>query len=340
MGPHRRLHSASLFTASPPRRALAWLCVLALSIPGLPTQRVRAEGSPTLIVLRDQRGKFERELVEEVDRRLLQALNERAGVAATMSPSPFTEVALMANCDKARAAVCAAAISRALASEWVLVRQLRKREGGAIWLSLVAHDGPEAPASRRASAMLASESELDLARLLPDLVGQLYPTRRRPAPAVQEAALVASAAPAPPPAQSATRAAPVTEPSRPRTNPRSKDTRSIAGWTGIALGGALLTAGLGVGVAARRDERDYADLQIDRAEDAMRAQELWSRADKRADYANGLLISGGVTAALGLTMLVWRGVSERRSSPVEVTALPQRGGASLLLRASLPGGTR
>jgi hypothetical protein len=352
MSTRLRLHAPALFTVSPLRLALAWLFVLSAGLPGLAPSRVHADATPSLIVLRDDRGRLAPDLVRDVDQRLVQALAEKADIIATLSPSPFEEVALMADCGKSRSSACVAAISRALETEWILVRQLRSHAGGEVRLSLVAHDGRDASASRKASATWPQGQQVDLARLLPSMVAQLYPG------SPQGPRLLAASSPEHPrqlEATSRSRAEGVSaQSSAPSSVPssavvgastrareregRGTDYRRVLGWTSLGLSGVLLTSGLVVGAHARRDETAYSELRIQSADDAMRAQELWSRADKRADYANGLLISSGITAAVGVAMLVWRGVSEKRAAPVQVAAVPNRNGASLILQGSLSGG--
>jgi hypothetical protein len=350
------LHCLRLFTASPFWAVLAWL-VLFAGWSGIDSSRVRAE-FPRVIVLRDNHGELSSRWVGAVDRELLRSLTEQAGLSAKLSPSPFEEVALMADCGAQRSTSCVLAITRALDTEWLLIRELRKKQGGKVQLSLVAHDGRDALLSRRVTATLREREQADLASLLAGLVSQLYPKVPEPMQAEvrasareQNLALQVEASP-----RASGRAAEETElasapegsgPSRrsategaPERSRSQRDPRSIVGWTSLGVGGALLTSALIVGAKSSSDERAYSDLQIEDAQDAQRANDLLARAEKRADYANGLFIASAATAAFGIGMLVWRGVSEKRQPPIQVAAMPGRGGGSLFIRGSLSGGSR
>lgn len=299
------------------RLAAGWLVFVGISLVALP---VRANASsPQLIVLRDNPGELAA-LAEEIDRQLLLTLGHEAGFAAELSPTPFAEVALMADCGERSPAGCAVAISHALDTEWLLIRQLKREDNGSLQLSLTAHDGPDAIISRRTAVTLPDSGALDLPRLLALMVAQLY------------APLTRTGTTEPPAAAPAV-------PTAPAPTKRRLDPRAVIGWSSVGVGGALLATGLILGGLSRHDERAYSRLRIDDIDDARRAHALIAQAEKRADFANGFFVASAATALLGAGLLLWKGVGERReASSLQVAALPALGGTSFLVRGAWSGG--
>ena len=91
---------------------------------------------------------------------------------------------------------------------------------------------------------------------------------------------------------------------------------------------------------SRRDQRAFADTELDTIEDVDRALALDERAEKRGRYARGLAIGGASTAALGVAALVWSQLRSRRLAhvPTTVSLLPSRNGLALALSGAWRGG--
>jgi hypothetical protein len=93
-------------------------------------------------------------LRDEVDHLVLSAVAERVRFATAYgSEVPFEDIELAAGCS-ARGADCMQRIAASLDADWILVRELSSDRNGNTYLTLIAHDGPQAMVTRRAVAQL------------------------------------------------------------------------------------------------------------------------------------------------------------------------------------------
>jgi hypothetical protein len=288
------------------RSHLSGLLACAVVVFGAPLPTAHADdGERRLVVLHRGGLDVPDDLRNEVDRLVLSAVTEHMrSVRAYASEVPFEDIELAAGCST-RGADCMQQIAASLAADWVLVRELERDRNGTLYLTLVAHDGPEATATRRAVAPLGDGS-LAPVGVVPMLVERLYPSD--PQLAAQQRASAHS---------------PV----------------RVMGWSAVAVGGGLLVTGAVMGVLAQRDEAVYKDTKIEVREDVDRASEALERAQKRARVANGLLISGAAATVAGASALLFSYLRPRPDArQLRVGVSPARSGVALSLCGAWRGG--
>jgi hypothetical protein len=245
------------------------------------------------------------DLRNKVDQLVLSAVTERVRFAqAYGSQVPFEDIELAAGCS-ARGADCMQRIAASLDADWILVRELARDRNGTTFLTLIAHDGPQAIVTRRAVAQLG-EGEHDPVGVVPMLVERLYPSD---------------------PLLDAERRSDARSPAR------------VLGWSSAALGSTLLVAGAVVGVLSQRDHDAYRDARFEVRADVDRGNDTLERAQKRARIANGMLISGAAASAAGAATLLWSYLKPRPDArQVRVGVTPSRSGVALSLAGAWRGG--
>ena len=196
-------------------------------------------------------------------------------------------------------------IAAGLDADWVLVRELERDRNGTVYLTLIAHDGPEATTTRRAVAPLGDGAAAPVG-VVPMLVERLYPSD--PELAAENRA-------------------------------RARSPARVIGWSSVLVGGGLLVSGAAIGVASQHDQRVYRDTKIELREDVDRATEALDRAQKRARVANGLMISGAAATAVGATALLFSYLRPRPDArQLRVGVLPARSGVAVSLCGAWRGG--
>jgi hypothetical protein len=283
----------------------AWLSLL-LTVWSAPCEHALADASARRLVVLHRGGEdVPAELRAEVDRLVLASVSERVRFAqAYGSQVPFEDIELAAGCS-ARGADCMQRIAASLDADWILVRELASDRNGNTYLTLIAHDGPQAIVTRRAVAQLA-DGERDPVGVVPMLVERLYPTD----PRVDA-----------------------------ERNSSGRSPARVLGWSSAVLGTGLLVAGAAVGVLSQRDHRTYKDTRIEVPDDVDRATDALDRAQKRARVANGLLISGAAASAAGAAALLWSYLKPRPDArQVRVGLTPSRSGVALSLAGAWRGG--
>ncbi|HEY6880290.1 MAG TPA: hypothetical protein VI299_19840 [Polyangiales bacterium] len=249
-------------------------------------------------------------VVAEVDRALAGAVAAHVPSASLyVSPVPFEDVELAAGCKAAQQdADCFSRVASSLGADWLLVRELSEDRAGHVYLTLVAHDGPQAIVTRRAVAQLATGKQAP-AQVVPMLIERLYPLQSvGTRPLLDE--------------------------------PRSLSPAKVVGWSSTALGGGMLAAGITMGVLSNRDHDKYERTDIRSAADVDRARELLDRSQQRARIANGLLIGGAGAGAAGALALLWQYVRPKPDAdrPVRMGVAPYRGGFKVSLNGAWRGG--
>lgn len=269
-----------------------------------PRESARAEEQGRrLVVLHRGGDDVPLQLRNEVDHLVLSAVAEHVRLAqAYGSEVPYEDIELAAGCT-ARGADCMQRIAASLDADWILVRELVRDRNGIVYLTLIAHDGPEAIVTRRAVAQLG-EGERDPVGVVPMLIGRLYPSDTQ---------------------------------GEPNTNVRSP--ARVFGWSSAALGSGLLAAGAAMGALSQRDHRTYKDAHFQIRDDVDRAADALDRAQKRARLANGLLISGAAASAAGAAALLWSYLKPRPDArQVRVGLTPSRSGVALSIAGAWQGG--
>jgi hypothetical protein len=288
------------------RLSIWWALACALVVVDAPSSSVRAaESERQLVVLHWGGDAVSAALRSEVDRLVLSAVADRMRFGeAHASQVPFEDIELAAGCS-ARGADCMQRIAASLAADWVLVRELAQDRNGVVYLTLIAHDGPQAIVTRRAVAQLGEGARAPVG-VVPMLVERLYPW---------EAPLDA-------------------EPSASARSPAR-----VIGWSSVAIGGGLLAAGAAMGALSRHDHRVYKDTTIEVAEDVDRAADALDSAQKRARVANGLLISGAAASAAGAVALLFSYLRPRPDArQVRLGLAPSRSGVALSVTGAWRGG--
>lgn len=287
---------------------LAGLCVLVSVLLSWPAASSSAQADAAvrrLVVLHSGGENVPTALRNEVDKRVLSAVAERVRFAQAFgSQVPYEDIELAAGCT-ARGADCMQRIAASLDADWILVRELSSDRNGNTFLTLIAHDGPQAIVTRRAVAQLG-EGERDSATVVPMLVERLYPSDPR---------------------------------SEGQGNPDTRSPARVVGWSSAALGSGLLVAGAAIGVLSQRDHRSYKDARFEVAADVDRGQDTLERAQTRARVANGLLISGAAASAAGAAALLWSYLKPRPDArQLRVGITPSRSGAALTVAGAWQGG--
>lgn len=293
----------------------------------------RADSTPhRLVILQSEAPGVSARLRRHVDEQVLESLRQRAAFEqAYVSPVPFEDVELAAGCS-GREAGCLQRIAATLDADWMMVRELAKDESGRVYLTLVAHDGPGAIVTRRAVAEVAENRRQTPAQVVPLLIDRLYPES-----GASESSASAARVVLPAPKLERERVRPERE-RGPDAASAGRSSAKIVGWTSAAAGGALLAAGMVVGALSLRDQRTHDDLSVGSELEADRARALFSRANRRTDIANGLIIGGAGAGAVGIAALLWNYFRPKRDERLSVRVLPARSGVALSLRASFRGG--
>lgn len=278
----------------------AWraFCLAVWACATLPGVAAASNPAPRLLVLRND--VTTTELGPLVDRALLSALAEHTRFGQPyFSPTPFPEVQLAAGC-QGRTHDCVERIATTLDADWLLVRELRRDDAGAVVLQLVAQDGATAR-TRRAEARVAKNGSPE--RVVEQLVTDLYGA---------------------PPAEPAPISMPV---ARVDSGDELRKPARVTGFTLLASSAALLTSGIALGTVARKDHDRYARTEVIDVRSAENAQEFLDDARRRSRAANLLFASGAIAAATGAGILIWRRAKLRdRDAPrvaVDVVGTPQ-----------------
>lgn len=272
----------------------------------VPTEAARADAAVRRLVVLHSGGEgVPATLRNEVDHLLLSAVAERVRFAqAYGSQVPFEDIELAAGCT-ARGADCMQRIAASLDADWILVRELSSDRNGNTFLTLIAHDGPQAMVTRRAVAQLG-DGERDPVGVVPMLVERLYPADPR-----LEA----------------------------QSNTNARSPARVVGWSSAVLGSGLLVAGAAMGVLSSRDHRSYKEARFEVPADVDRGQASLERAQKRASVANGLLISGAAASAAGAAALLWSYLKPRPDArQIRVGLTPSRSGVALMMAGAWQGG--
>ena len=291
----------------------------------------QASASKRLVVLRGDASQVDDALREEIDRAIVESMTGHSGFSSVdPSPVPFEEVALAAGCD-GREADCLQRIAATLEADWLMVRELsRDREGNA-YLTLVAHDGPDARITRRAVAEVSEHPQTAPSRVVPLLIERLYPA----SPAVSVAAEDAPAQAAGPLASSRVATATASHEGR-------WSTLRIIGVSTIGAGAIALTSGVTLWALSRRDAREYESAEIRTKPDVDEAVDLHDRAGRRGRLGRGLVIGGTLAAVAGAVTLLstplWHPRSARHG--LSVGLAPTRGGMNLAVSGAWRGGIR
>jgi hypothetical protein len=246
---------------------------------------------------------------DTVDRALAGAVSAHVPRASLyVSPIPFEDVELAAGCSSGQQdADCLQRVAGSLGADWLLVRELTKDRAGHVYLTLIAHDGPQAIVTRRAVSQISTGKQAP-AQVVPMLIERLYPMQ-----AVSE---------------------------RPFHEPRSLSPANVVGWSSTAVGGGLLAAGITMGVLSHRDHQKYERADLHTPADVDQAREALDRSQQRARVANGLLIGGAGAGAAGALALLWKYMRPKPDAeqPVRMGVAPSRGGFKVSVNGAWRGG--
>jgi hypothetical protein len=297
------------------REPLSWVVMLFIALgsvaSGAAAQATNLAPLQRLVVLQRSAPGVAGETQTEVDKALAGSVSAHVpGASLYVSPVPFEDVELAAGCGAQHEdADCMQRIAGSLGADWVLVRELRQDRAGRTFLTLVAHDGPQAIVTRRAVTQI-DRGKLAPAQAVQTLVERLYPTQAR---GYDE---------------------------RPLSAPRSLSPANVVGWSSAAVGGGLLAAGITMGVLSRRDHDSYERAEIRSPADVDRARDMLDRSQQRARVANGLLLGGAGAGAAGALALLWKYIRPKPDAeqPVRIGVTPSRGGVKLSLNAAWRGG--
>jgi len=309
----RRVSTRAVLAAA--MRAVCWATVLGALVADSSIVRAQAPSSERRLVVLHRGGEgVSAELRAEVDRLVLRAVTERVHFAAAYgSQVPFEDVELAADCT-ARDADCMQRIATSLDADWLLVRELGRNREGQVYLTLVAHDGPQAMVTRRAVAQLG-DGPRGPDHVVPMLVERLYPELAQ--------GNVLAAAP---------------DATTPDSSSSAQPLRAV-GWTTLGVSTGLLAVGVALGVLSQQDHRAYVDADTSTPAAVDRATDDLDRAQKRARIANGLMIGGAAAGAAGAVAVLWsywRPRQDERS--LRVRLAPSRAGAALSLGGAWRGG--
>lgn len=305
------------------RATNSWLRVLTLTACVMTSLPLGANAEPPRLVVLQSDGEVSPKLRKDVDEQLRSSLGRRPTFKeAYVSPVPFEDVELAAGCS-GREAGCMQRIAATLDADWIMVRELARDERGHVYLTLVAHDGSGAIETRRAIAEVAATGRQTPEQVVPLLIDRLYPESKEAAP----------------PARASVAARPKVDARVAAAKPeRQRSPAKIVGWSSLATGGALVAAGAVMNALSRRDARTHNALSISEDYEALDAVALFSRARRRNDIANALIIGGASAGTVGVAALLWDYFRPPRDKRVSVRVLPARSGVALSLRASFRGG--
>jgi hypothetical protein len=330
----------SLLFAWSPVGAARLLMMVVLSVACLHAEAARAEEAPAnapavpeapgagqqrIALVRAEEA--ESADLDALDRELLRALAGREDLpAAELSPVPFSELALMVECQRGTAD-CLQLVARRLEHRWLVLRIVEHDSSGNSRLTLMAPDPFVAGVTRHVSGALSSlaSSPEELARLL----SQLYPRNTvQPVPLAPLAAATLF---------------PATKGAQPSAPERAGRRRRLAGYGLLGTSVALLVSGSIVAGVAVRDRHRYEAQALQTAADVDRAAGLKERYEDRTAWARGLWAGAAVSGALGASLVFWDWLADRkdsRASGMRLAATPVAGGAGIWLSGALPGGVQ
>ena len=313
-------------SVGPSRRSIVLLLFLVLNVAHAQRAEAQAAAPQRVVILRGGAADVDDVLREEIDRAVVESMTGRRGFSSVdASPVPFEDVELAAGCN-GRDADCLQRIAATLEADWLMVRELSRDREGNTYLTLIAHDGPEARITRRAVAEVSEHPQSAPSRVVPLLIDRLYPT-------------LPPAASAPPEGAPAPLA---TESSRSLT-PQRRDgrwsTMTIAGVATIGASAVALTSGITLWALSRRDARAYEKADIRSPSSADEAIDLHDRAERRARLGRGLVVGGTLAAVAGAVTLLWTPLRQPRGSSARLALGlgPARAGLNLALSGSWRG---
>jgi hypothetical protein len=313
----------------------------------LPLTAVSAESNRgQVLILRSDPAPQDPALQGHVDAALEAALTNSGFAKPTLSPVPLEELELATGCTR-KAPECLRELSAALDAEWILIRTLSADSVGNYQLSLMAQHGADRRQLRTAAGTLDPQDQEAPDKLVRELVRLVFPGRMREASSVPgpPAPKPAPVVPALAPASAADDPQPISAPDMGSPPPlelgpppaqvhqrrtREKRGLKIAGWSSVGSAAALLATGIGLGAAASHRLDDYEHQQVNSPETAAHARDLHDRAERLTHSANGLVIASASLAAVGVSLLIWDGVRERRSKHALRLSLHYAGSGMLL----------
>ena len=303
-----------------------------------PTERV--------LILERVAPTFPPALRARIEQAMQGSIAERPQLAFESSDMPLDDVAMAAGCNGSEDA-CQMEIAGTVDAQRLLIRELAVNAAGVAELRFGAHRAGDADATRRVQSIVTAEGPTAPEQVVPALFAQLYPTMK----GVAADASPGASPPAAPSAEPTVAAPPVladnesvaSDPSVPADNSGANSKRRrilrASGWMLAVVGCSLLAAGATLGGIARSDHDDYASASIRNEADVDRARDLLDSAQERSRRANGLLISGGIITAAGVTAVVFAmlGRSSEQEQRVTWSLSPQPRGAAVTLAGTWDG---
>jgi hypothetical protein len=288
----------------------------ALSAAATTSTATADDTSSRLVVLNRGDVDADVQLREKIDRVVLASLQGQVRVDSVYaSPVPSEEVELAAGCTS-RDVDCLQRIAATLEADWLMVRELVSNGKGGLFVTLVAHDGPDALVTRRAAAQVAVGT---VGLVVPMLIERLYPSA-------------------------------VASPVQPKSDSSSRTPLAVVGWSATAVTAGLLATGAVMGTLSRRAQNEYVSQDISDKGDVDRAADLHARAEKRANIANGLFYASAGAGVIATGALLWnylqprdevaRAARERehQAASVQLGMAPGPDGAALSIHGKWRGG--
>lgn len=280
-----------------------------------------------LVVLRgEEETSAAASFIAELDRVLLDSLARDGGFSAvSFSPTPFTDVQILAECAGPEAP-CLKQVAAALQDDWVLLREWKQHAAGELELVLRAQDGIHADTERTERASVPQRGVSAAAAQVRELVIRIY----APAASTPGAATVARAGAA---NQHRVRAA-NEGPKAPRLN---HALLRGPGWVSFAGGAGLLAYGTAMGIKSRRAHDDYQRIDVRTVNDVNRSSRQLDRSQQLAARANRFFVAGASFALAGVLVLAWDALrpAGRADRALALNVVTTHGGAGIQLSGQL-----
>jgi len=290
----------------PGRRTLRLIAALGLLGPA---PAAFAEDAQRVVVVQRDGADVPRALREDVDKRVIEALDGRPHVgSAYASRVPLEDIELAAGCS-ARDVDCTHRIAASLDADWLLVRELGRDRAGHAYLTLIAYDGRGALISRRVVSAIG-DAQHPVTRVVPSLIDSLYPE---------------------------TRAMPLREPAK-EASPAGK----VVGWSTAGAGASLLVVGSVMAALSKHDHAAYQRAVLRTRGDVDYADGMLSRSRDRARISNGLLLGGAAAGLAGAATLLWTYLhgsrSDEQAKGTQIAIAPASAGFGMSLAGAWRGG--
>jgi hypothetical protein len=273
-------------------------------------------------------------------KKLTRVLSRAAGLTGsqvTVGKASYDDTAVLAGCS-GKDVACFAKVAATLKVDDVVVGTVEpNRDGGAkVSLALYKEGKVHEHVVTLPDGEMEKKVEAMARRAAPLFVGSEPTSEEKP----EETSLqpVGDEEPAAQAPERPAEATPVAPPPEEPDEERGFSRVGAGSWILAAAGVVLVGGGVAALVMARSKQDEVDRSATDTSADFARLRDLEEEGERLTLAANGLLIGGGVVAAVGISFVLYQGLSggDAGETRVSLVPLPLRGGAGLGFQVTMP----